>query len=383
MPEEPRYVAILASFSGNGGVERMLVNLILALTARGVRIDLLLLRAESSYLRELPDDIAIIRLRRHRSPLRFPAIARYLRTHRPQALLVAKDRAGRSAVIARALAGTATPLLLRIGTHLSTAMAQRSPVERWLRYSAIRLLYPRIDAVVAVSDGVAEDVGRVSGLPAERIHVVRNPVVTPRLAARAAEPCTHPWFAAPPPQGEIPVILGIGRLQRQKDFPTLLRAFALLRRQMASRLLILGEGRGRSRLEALIGELGLQDAVELPGFAPNPYPLLARAHLFVLSSAWEGSPNVLTEALALGTPVVSTDCPSGPKEILEDGRYGPLVPVGDPESLAAAMRRTLENPLPAEVLRAAVVEYDAAVSADRYLDLLNRIAAHRTLPGER
>ncbi len=295
-----------------------------------------------------------------------PALARYLRDRRPVALLAAKDRAGRTAVLARALAGTATPITLRLGTTLSTAMAGRPALARWLRYAPIRLLYPRLDRIVAVSAGVADDTARIARLPRESIAVVRNPVITPELTAQAAAPCPHPWLDGT----GVPAICAAGRLQRQKDFPTLIRAFAKLRAGRDCRLLILGEGSARPRLEALITELGLADQVALVGFQANPYAYLARADLFVLSSAWEGSPNVLTEALALGTPVVATDCPSGPAEVLDGGRFGPLVAVGDAAALAAAMGATLDQPLPAASLSAAVSEYAQATSARRYLEVM-------------
>jgi glycosyltransferase involved in cell wall biosynthesis len=171
------------------------------------------------------------------------------------------------------------------------------------------------------------------------------------------------------------VILGAGRLQRQKDFPTLLRAFARLRQRRPCRLLILGEGSGRAELEQLIAALGIGADVDLPGFQPAPYPFMRAASLFVLSSAWEGSPNVLTEAMALGTPVVATDCPSGPAEILAGGRFGALVPVGDDVALADAMARTLERPLPATVLHGAVAEYNQASSARRYLEAIEDVVS--------
>jgi glycosyltransferase involved in cell wall biosynthesis len=168
----------------------------------------------------------------------------------------------------------------------------------------------------------------------------------------------------------VPTICAAGRLQRQKDFPTLLRAFARLAARRDCRLLILGEGQARSRLESLIAELGLTERAALVGFQRNPYAFLARAALFVLSSAWEGSPNVLTEAMALGIAVVSTDCPSGPAELLDGGRFGPLVPVGDDAALAAAMAATLDRPLPAAVLKSAVADYEQTRSARRYLEVL-------------
>jgi glycosyltransferase involved in cell wall biosynthesis len=364
-PDRPA-LAVFASFSGAGGVERMLVNLIRGFLDLGQAVELVLAKAEGPHLKRLPPEVRQVRLATAHTQLAVPALARYLRARRPSALLAAKDRAGRTAVLARALARTDTPIVLRLGTHLSTAMSGRAAIHRWLRFLPIRLLYPRIDRIVAVSDGVAEDTARIARLPRRSITVIRNPVITPELAAQAAEPCPHPWLEG----GEVPVILAAGRLQRQKDFPTLIRAFGRLRAERVCRLVILGEGRGRTGLEALVRKLGLAGEVDLPGHQPNPYAFLARASLFVLSSAWEGSPNVLTEALALGVPVVSTDCPSGPSEILEGGRFGPLVPVGDVPALGAAMSATLENPLPATTLRSAVGEYEQGRSARRYLEVL-------------
>ena len=361
-------LAVFVSFSGQGGVERMIVNLIRGLVDKGCAIDLLLLRQQGPHLARLPPTVRRVPLGTSHSLLAAPALASYLRRHRPAALLAAKDRAGRTAVLARGLSGTGTPLLLRLGTHLSTAMANKGPVRHWLRYAPIRWLYPRIDRIIAVSDGVAADTARIARVPAERIEVIRNPVITPELASEASADCTHPWLQP----GQPSVVLAAGRLDRQKDFPTLIRAFARLRKQRRCRLIILGDGRDRRALVDLAAELGVTDDLDLPGFQRNPYAFMARAQLFTLSSAWEGSPNVLTEAMALGVPVVATDCPSGPAELLGHGRYGPLVPVGDAERLSEAMGRALDAPPSAETLRAAVAEYRQEIAAERYLAAIAR-----------
>lgn len=364
-------IAVLASFSGAGGVERMLVNLFAGLVALGERVDLVLVRAEGPYLAEIPAEIARFELRVSHMLLAVPELARYLRRRRPRALLAVKDRAGRAAVLARALSGIRVPIALRLGTNLSASLAERPALAHWLRIWPIRLLYPAIERIIAVSEGVAEDTARIARLPQASIQVIRNPVITPRLYALAARPCPHPWFDP----GQPPVILGAGRLQVQKDFLTLIRAFAQVRKKRPCRLMILGEGKMRGELEALIAELGLEEDVALPGFRRDLPAYLARAALFVLSSRWEGSPNVLTEALALGRPVVSTDCPSGPREILADGRYGPLVPVGDAQALAEAILKTLDSPLPEDELRAAVADYDWLTSARRYLAALEGLVS--------
>jgi len=366
LPRDPGRIAVFVSFSGAGGVERMVASLARGFVALGQRVDLVLVRAEGPHLPRVPPEVNRVHLGARHSLLALPALACYLRRRRPAALLAAKDRAGRVAVLARALAGTDTRIVLRLGTNLSTAMSGRSTLERGLRYWPIRLLYPKLDRIIAVSHGVAQDTARIARIPPEAITVIRNPVITPELRAQAALPCPHPWFQP----GSPPVILGVGRLQQQKDFPTLIRAFALVRQGRPCRLVILGDGSGRRGLLELIDRLGVAGDVGLAGFPTNPYPFLARAALFALSSAWEGSPNALTEAMALGTPVVSTDCPSGPRELLDGGRFGPLVRVGDVSALAAAMTATLEHHLPPATLKAAVSEYDQENSARHYLGAL-------------
>ena len=230
-----------------------------------------------------------------------------------------------------------------------------------------RRWYRRATAVVAVSDGVADDLARTTGLPRAQITTVHNGLDLDLVRRRAPERPEHPWLdgASGPP-----VILAVGRLEPQKDFATLLDAFALLRRLKPARLIVLGEGRERERLQAKARDLGLGGEVDLPGVSLNPYPYMARAALFALSSRWEGFPNVLLEALACGCPVVSTDCLAGPREILENGMFGRLVPVGDATALAEAMAATLDAP----PLRRSLVRRAAAFRADTmaevYLGLL-------------
>jgi glycosyltransferase involved in cell wall biosynthesis len=209
---------------------------------------------------------------------------------------------------------------------------------RWSPLLA-RLFYPWSDGIIAVSRGVAKDLTDVTGLPLERIHTIYNPTITPILLEKAKEPIDHPWFKP----GELPVILGVGKLYEQKDFPTLLRAFARVRQVKPCRLVILGRGPQRQKLNALTRELGLSQEVAMLGFVENPYAYMARAAVFVLSSAWEGLPNALIEAIALETPVVSTNCESGPQEILDHGKYGSLVPVGDSDAMAQAILEVLSG----------------------------------------
>jgi glycosyltransferase involved in cell wall biosynthesis len=225
------------------------------------------------------------------------------------------------------------------------------------------LFFRYADAAICISKGVAEDFIKTTGMPPQKTHVVYNPIVYPGLEQEARQSISHPWFAT----GNKPVILAVGRLVVAKDYPTLLNAFSLLNRKRQANLLILGEGRERLRLEALVRQLGLTENVQMPGFVKNPYAYMARARLLVLSSRWEGFGNVLVETLACGTPVVSTDCKGGPGEILEGGRFGRLVPVGDAQALAAAMLETLQTPPDRAMLRQRAQDFTLEKSVKEYL----------------
>jgi glycosyltransferase involved in cell wall biosynthesis len=224
-------------------------------------------------------------------------------------------------------------------------------------------LYPLAERVIVPSAGAADDMAAYTGLARGHILVVPTPIVPASLFAGTEPRPDHPWLGDP----ERPLILSVGELSGRKDFETLIRAFALVRRQRPCRLMILGRGGARDRLLALAQGLGVAGDLELPGFVPQPYAYLAHADLFAFSSRREGLPLALVEALAVGTPVVSTDCPSGPREVLEGGRFGPLVPVGDHQALAEAMAATLDSPLPRERLRLAARPYEIESATDAYL----------------
>ncbi len=183
---------------------------------------------------------------------------------------------------------------------------------------------------------------------------------------KAKEPVEHPWFET----GELPVILGVGRLMEQKDFPTLIRAFAKVLKVRPSRLVILGSGKERSRLNALVHELGLQNHVAMLAFQNNPYAYMTKAAVFALSSAWEGFGNVLVEAMAQGTPVVSTDCKHGPREILDHGKHGLLVPVGDSQAMAEAILNVLSGKFPS-VTSEWLEQFTLKPTVSQYIKLLD------------
>jgi len=358
-------VAIFVSFSGQGGVERMITNLAQGMIDAGVAVDMVLIKAKGEHLKAIPKQARIIKLKSKHTFTSLFELVKYLKNDTPDALLAVKHRAILTAVRARKLAGVKIPLAGRLGTTVSAALEGRSALKKWTWYRAMKA-YHEVDTVIPVSYGVAEDVRTITQLPDSQIRVIRNPVITPTLFEKAAEPLDHPWFA----EGHPPVVLGAGRLTRQKDFPTLMRAFALARQKHDCRLLILGEGSDREKLQQLAKELDIEDVVQMPGFTSNPFQYMAHAGVFVLSSRWEGSPNVLTEAMAIGCPVVATDCPSGPVELLDGGRIAPLVAMGDVEAMAKAIVQVLDQPMSKENLQIAVSEYNRDSAARAYLQAL-------------
>ncbi|MDP9916411.1 glycosyltransferase involved in cell wall biosynthesis [Variovorax boronicumulans] len=331
-------IAIFVPSLNGGGAERVMVILANEFAARGLKVDLIVVKAEGPYLSEISPSVRVVDLKAKRAITSLPAFIRYLRKSRPKAMLSALDYANVIATIARTCSMVSMRLIVSERSNLSSALDAKS-IRMRILVPLMWWAYRKADGIVAVSIGVAEDLARVLHLPRGRVSVVYNPVVRPELIFRSQEPLHHPWLES----GAPPVILGVGRFHPAKDFPTLIRAFAKVRAECDCRLVILGEGELRTDLERLIQELGLVESVLLPGFAANPYAWMSRAAVFVLSSAWEGLPNALIEAMACGVPVVSTNCPSGPYEILEGGKWGRLVPVGDKDACAREIKEVLRE----------------------------------------
>jgi glycosyltransferase involved in cell wall biosynthesis len=316
-----------------------MLNLANSFIERNLTVDLVLARAEGAYLQQVPSQVRVVDLKAQWMPSSFVKLAQYLRRERPTTLLTALHYPCEIALIAKRLSGVSTRIVVSEHNTLSIESKGISQLSVRLTPLAARLLYPQADAIVAVSHGVAQDLAHITGLPSERIQVIYNPIVSPNLLNNAKQAVDHPWFKP----GEPPVILAVGRLHPQKDYPTLIRAFARVRQIRPARLMILGIGPEEARLKALIQELGLEKDITMPGFVRNPYAYMAQAAVFALSSAWEGLGNVLIEAMAVGTPVVSTNCKSGPAEILADGKYGWLTPVGDSKAMAQAIVNALSG----------------------------------------
>ncbi len=358
-------LAIFVHSLYGGGAERAMLNLVRGFSARGISVDLVLLRVEGPYLDQVPANVRIIDLGGRRLIFSIHALMQYFWRERPTVMLSTLWDTNVAALWARCFTRSSTRLFVNVQNTISQEIKNPSRFQNRFMAPLIRWFFPWANAIVTVSQGVADDLIDL-GLSPDQIQVIHNPVVTPELLQQALEPIDHPWFRP----GEPPVMVAVGRLTKQKDFPTLLQAFAQVRQQRPARLMILGEGGDRAALEQQIHDLGLTAAVALPGFVDNPFAYIAHADLFVLSSLYEGLPTVLIEAMAVGTPVVATDCKSGPQEILANGQYGKLVTVGDVSALADAILTTLDAPTDPALLRQRSKEYSLERSVDEYQRLL-------------
>jgi glycosyltransferase involved in cell wall biosynthesis len=392
-----RVAFVLGSLSG-GGVQWSALRAAKEMVQRGYAVDLLVSKLRGDLLDEVPEGVDLVEierastlrarvramiadpaaslmlLRRGMSPrLRsLPSLETYCRTIRPDALLAGSTPLGMIAVWARRLSGIETIVVIFEQSRLASDTVGAGRHRFGVPPALLRHTYLQADAIVSVSNGVGDELSAHARIPRERITTVYNPVTGPHVDAMSACPLEHPWFS----EGEPPVIVGVGRVGPAKDFGTLIRAFARVRRDREARLVIVGDDRKegkdaeyRAELAALPEKLGVTEDVDFVGAVANPFPYMRRASVFVLSSAWEGLGNVVIEALACGCPVVSTDCRSGPREILEDGRYGELVPVGDDEAMATAIQRVLRAPPDPDRQRARAQDFTVARAVDGYLEL--------------
>ena len=360
------HIAILTPFlhhaSGYGGITPWLVNLANGFVEKGAKVDILVNAKQETQLNYPPlhDAIQVINQGYHKYEA-FKALLDYIDKEHPSVLLTAGHRYNGMGAWAKRFVKGNTKIFLSMHENISAGSKNMSWLKKRLRYSGIRHLFPTTDGVISVSRGVADDLIKL-GLPEKRSHVIYNPIVNQTLIEQSLAVTEHPWLQ----EKTTAVLVGVGRLEPQKDYQTLLRAVAIVNKRRPCRLIILGEGREREALSSLANQLGIQPQLDMPGHVSNPFNYMRASDLFVLSSAWEGFGNVLAEALAVGTPVVSTDCPSGPSEILNNGEFGPLVAMQDPNALAKAICATLDNPLPAETLQARGQSFSVQTAIDQY-----------------
>lgn len=359
-------VAFFVPFSFGRGVERVTVTLAQALAECGIRVDMVVGRGNGPYFGELNGRAQLVDLDVGSTFAGLRPLARYLRFAGPLVMLSAPDSGSVVALLARRLARVETRIVTVTHAVLSRSLKCKPGLYRRAFPHLLRRTYPTADALVAVSEWVANDLAEVARVPRSRIQVIPNPVVHEGVLAKSRDRINHPWLES----GTAPVILSVGRLNAEKNYSDLLRAFARLRRERRARLIILGDGSERADLASLANELGIADDVDLPGFVANPYGYMARASLLAQSSQYEALPTVLIEAMACGCPVVAADCPGGTREILEDGRYGRVVPMGNSQVMAQAMLETLDNPPSPKHLRQRALDFHVDRTVARYREVM-------------
>lgn len=345
----------------------MMVQLANEFADRGHRVELVLAEGEGPLARDVASDIRIVALESHRMWRKTTDLARYLSGTEPDVLLAAGWKLNMIATWAGLFSFASFRLVLSVRSSITLQSKYSGIWYTPIDLLAVKMFYPLADVIVAVSRGVLDDLSTISSAAVEKGRVVYNPVVDQVLLTKSQVDVSHSWFAE---EEDVPVLIGVGRFSPEKNFTLLLRAFAHVCRERKVRCVMLGEGEERDRLEKLTRKMGIQDRVDFLGFVENPYKYMADASLLVMSSHFEGFGNVLVEALACGCPIVSTDCPSGPREILESGKWGRLVPVGNEEALAEAINESLDEEHEPEHLRQRAMDFTVDKAVNNYLDVI-------------
>ena len=338
MPIRHDKIALFVPSFRGGGAERAMLLFAQGLLELGYSVDFLVAQNSGPLRDSLPAGARLVNLNRRKVSFVLPGLIRYLKKERPVALYSTVVNANIVALLARALSGVSCQFIVR---ESNVPNPEDTTLSRRIAGVIAPLIYRMADSVISVSEDVASILAAVSPGLRPKIAVLPNPVVSAEMLEKGKLTPEHPWLVDS--VDGIPVVLGTGRLHQQKDFSTLISAFAAVIKERAARLIILGEGEERAALETQVQQLGLQDSVSLPGYVGNPFPYFKRAAVFVLSSRYEGMPNVLLQAMAFGTPVVATDCHSGAKEVIRNSGVGRLVPVGDSATMARAILNALNE----------------------------------------
>lgn len=370
-------IAILTPFlhreGGHGGITTWLLNVAPELNRRGHEVEVLISAPAHRALEHARLDKTIkIRNLGNKKYSLYRNLFSYFRQQRPDIVLSAGYRYNTAIAYALPLSRAKTKWVMTIRENLSLAVGNMRWQERWQRTATIRLCLSVADKVIGVSSDLTRDMVENWGLKSDKAGAIHNAVVDDRVVEKGGENVDHPFFTS----GEK-VLVAIGRLENQKDYPTLFNAFADLVKTDPARLIILGEGSLRDALQKLIDQMGISDRIALAGFTKNPFSYMRQADGVVMSSIWEGFGNVLAEALAQGTPIVSTDCPSGPAEILDGGKFGPLVPVGDVPALTEGMRKVLNDPLPESTLKSRAQAFSVSARVSDYITLFEQLLERR------
>lgn len=356
-----RPIAVFVPSVRGGGAERAMLVFCCELVKLGREVDLVVANFDGALGEILPVGISLFDLKCRKTLLALPRLVAYLKKRRPAAMFATIMNANVVAAAAARIAGRHTPVILRESNAPLSSI--RKGIADTITHRCVPFAYQFADGVIAVSQGVADELVMMAPKLATKVRVVPTPVISEDVIAQGQVNVDHPWFV----HHDKPVVLSAGRLEPQKSFHTLIRAFAKLRKRRDARLIILGDGTQREHLRSEIRAHGIEEHVALPGFTKNPFAYMSRADAFALTSTFEGLPNVLVQAMAFGTPIVATDCRSGPSEVLCNGRYGRLVAVGDEEAIADGLEWALSVPRQRDASEYARVTYGARQAAQAYL----------------
>ena len=361
---ENKTIAIFLPSLAGGGAEKMMLNLAKGFVDSGYSVDLLLVNKKGPYIDLVPNKVNLIDFQCNKSIKSLPKLIRYLKEKKPNSIISTLEFIDIITIWAKLIAKVKTKVVIRVPNNLIEHAKHEKKFKNKIYPILVKWFYPLADEIIAISKGVAKSTSKLTGINYEDINVIYNPVVNEKIESLSKEDNSHQWFK------NYPVILGVGRLTEQKNFSCLIDAFSLVRKEVKSKLIILGEGEKREELQEQINKLGLSGEVDLPGFKKNPYSFMRNAKVFVLSSNWEGFGNVLVEAMAMGTPVVSTDCESGPREILDNGKYGLLAPINNHQKLAEKILTSLNSPIEKSFLDERVNDFSVDSIKKEYLKVL-------------
>ena len=352
-------IAIFLPDLSGGGAEKVFVSLSTAFIERGFAVDMILIKKEGELLDTLDKRVQVIDINSKKIRGSFLPLLSYLRRHNPEVLIAVMWPLTVLAISAFRLSGCKGRLIVSDHNTLSLSTAKYSKYKKSVLAQTIKWIYPLADIRLTVSEGVAADIKQLSGLFESKFNIINNPIDM-KIQSDAAENTVRGHFR----------IINVGSLKLQKNQALLIKAFAKLLEDIDAELVIVGDGELRGELEQLIAQLGLQDYVTLTGFKEDVAAEYIQSDLFVLSSDYEGFGNVIVEAMSAGVPVVATDCQSGPREILAEGKYGTLVPVGDVDALAKAMLQSLQQEHDGQVLRKRAADFSIEKIANQYLDVI-------------
>jgi glycosyltransferase involved in cell wall biosynthesis len=364
MKKEKKHIALFLPSLRGGGAEKMMINLAKGFIDNNIKVDFITVENDNVY--KIPDKVNYFCLNLKKVKYGVLPLAKYLKKEKPDYLISTLIDCDIVSLLAKMIYLSKTKIIVRSASTFSfllKTIKKRGGITQ--KYGAM-ILYRLAYQIVANSKQSADDLAKTLKIPRKKIKVIYNPTVTPDISTKMKVKINHPWFN----NKNSPIILAVGRLNKAKNFPLLIKTIKIIRKKIDVKLIILGEGSERNNLKNLIIKLNLEKYIDMPGFIDNPYSYMSKADVYVLSSSWEGLPNVLIETMACGTPVVSTNCPSGPSEILEGGKYGKLVPVNDPEALAEAIIETLNNPVDSSELEKRANFFSVENSVNKYLEII-------------